>query len=345
VVPLGGHMGIILILVRLRVRARRARAVDASLRGARGDGPGPRRNRFAAAALVLVLAASCGTDAGSGSPGDGLSIVASLYPPSEAAARVGGPAVAVTNLTPPGVEPHDLELDPEQVAEIADADLVLYLGEGFQPAVQDAVVVVAEGEHVDLLQGIVEARSTSEPGEPSGGGVVDPHVWLDPVLMRRIVDRISEALGRLDPANAVGFRKRADAFDGDLAELDEEYRSGLSSCRRRVLVTSHAAFGYLADRYGLTQEPITGLSPEAEPDPERLARLAADVRRTGTTTIFTETLVSPKVAQTLAREAGVATAVLNPLEGLTQQQEQADEDYLSVMRSNLAALRRGLDCA
>jgi zinc transport system substrate-binding protein len=236
-------------------------------------------------------------------------------------------------------------LDPEQVAKIADADLVLYFGEGFQPAVQDAVDVVAEGEHVDLLQGIGEARSTSDPGEPSGGDVVDPHVWLDPILMRRMVDRITEAFDRLDPAHAAGFRTRADAFDADLAELDEEYRSGLSSCRRRVLVTSHAAFGYLADRYGLTQEPITGLSPEAEPDPERLAQLASDVERTGTTTIFTETLVSPKVAQTLAREAGVTTAVLNPLEGLTQQQVQAGDDYLSVMRSNLAALRRGLDCA
>ena len=313
--------------------------------GAPGRRPRPRRTWFAAAALVVVLAASCGADAGSGSPDDGLSIVASFYPLSEAAARVGGPVVSVTNLTPPGVEPHDLELDPDQVAEIAGADLVLYLGEGFQPAVQDAVDVVAEGEHVDLLQGIGDARTTSEPGEPSAGEVVDPHVWLDPVLMRRIVDRIAETLGRLDPAHADGFRARADAFDADLGDLDEEYRSGLSSCRRRVLVTSHAAFGYLADRYGLTQEPITGLSPEAEPDPERLAQLAADVQRTGTTTIFTETLVSPKVAQTLAQEAGVTTAVLNPLEGLTQQQVQAGDDYLSVMRSNLASLRRGLDCA
>jgi zinc transport system substrate-binding protein len=337
-------MGIILILVRPSVRARDAGFIGAPARGARSDRPGPRRIRVAAAALVLVLAASCGADAGSGSPDDGLSIVASFYPLSEAAAKVGGPVVAVTNLTPPGVEPHDLELDPEQVAEIADADLVLYLGEGFQPAVQDAVDVVAEGEHVDLLQGIGNARTTSESLEPSAGDVVDPHVWLDPVLMRRIVDRIAETLGRLDP-HAAGFRTRADVFDADLAEIDEQYRSGLSSCRRRVLVTSHAAFGYLADRYGLTQEPITGLSPEAEPDPERLAQLAADVQRTGTTTIFTETLVSPKVAQTLAQEAGVTTAVLNPLEGLTQQQVQAGENYLSVMRSNLAALRRGLECS
>jgi zinc transport system substrate-binding protein len=338
-------MGIILILGRFLARTRVSRSVGERVRSVRRDRPDPRRARFAAAAVALVLAASCGTDAGSGSPGDGLSIVASFYPLSEAAARVGGPVAAVTNLTPPGVEPHDLELDPEQVAEIADADLVLYLGEGFQPAVQDAVGVVAEGEPVDLLQAIGEARSTSEPGEPSGEDVVDPHVWLAPNLMRRIVDSIAERLSRLDPAHAAGFRTRAGAFDADLVGLDEEYRSGLSSCRRRVLITSHAAFGYLADRYGLTQEPITGLSPEAEPDPEHLAQLAAEVQRTGTTTIFTETLVSPKVAQTLAGEAGVTTAVLNPLEGLTQQQVQAGDDYLSVMRSNLAALRRGLDCA
>jgi zinc transport system substrate-binding protein len=338
-------MGIILILARRPTRAPAGGFIGALARGAPGDRSGHRRDRFAAAALVLGLVASCGADAGSGAPGDRHSIVASFYPLSEAAARIGGPVVTVTNLTPPGVEPHDLELDPEQVAEIEGADLVLYLGEGFQPAVQEAVNVVAEGEHVDLLQGIGETRTTSESGEPPAGDVVDPHVWLDPVLMRRIVDRISETLGRLDPARAAAFRTRAGAFDADLAELDEEYRSGLSSCRRHVLVTSHAAFGYLADRYGLTQEPITGLSPEAEPDPERLAQLAADVRRTGTTTIFTETLVSPKVAQTLAREAGVVTAVMNPLEGLTQQQVQAGEDYLSVMRSNLAALRRGLDCA
>ena len=301
--------------------------------------------RSAAAALVLVFAASCATDASSpDSSGDRLSVVASFYPLSEAAARVGGPVVAVTNLTPPGAEPHDLELDPEQVTDIADADLVLYLGEGFQPAVQDAVGAVAEGEHVDLLD-IPETRSTSEPGEASVGEVVDPHIWLDPVLMRRIVVRVAETLSRLDPERAVAFQNRAAAFGADLAELDDDYRSGLSSCRLRVLVTSHAAFGYLADRYGLTQEPITGISPEAEPDPARLAQLAADVERTGTTTIFTETLVSPKVAQTLAREAGVVTAVLNPIEGLTAQQAQMGEDYLSVMRSNLAALRRALECA
>lgn len=303
-----------------------------------------RRPRSAAAALAL-LAASCATDAGSpGSSGDRLSVVASFYPLSEAAARVGGPVVAVSNLTPPGAEPHDLELDPEQVTEIADADLVLYLGEGFQPAVQEAVGVVAEGEYVDLLRDLPEARSTSEPGELSGGDVVDPHVWLDPVLMRRIVDRIAETLARLDPGRAAAFQNRAAAFGTDLAQLDDDYRSGLSSCRLRVLVTSHAAFGYLAARYGLAQEPITGISPEAEPDPERLAQLAQDVERTGTTTIFTETLVSPKVAQTLAREAGVLTAVLNPLEGLTAQQAEMGDDYLSVMRSNLTALRRALEC-
>jgi zinc transport system substrate-binding protein len=334
-------MGIILILGRRRARAADRAHADAVLRHRRASRP-----RFAAAALALVLAASCSADAGSpGSSGDRLSIVASFYPLYEAAGRVGGPVVAVTNLTPPGAEPHDLELDPEQVTEIAQADLVLYLGEGFQPAVQDAVDTVAEGQSEDLLAGISSMGGSPQPDEPTTADVVDPHIWLDPVLMRGVVDRIAAALGRLDPEHAAAFGDRASVFDAELEELDDEYRSGLSSCRRRVLVTSHTAFGYLADRYGLTQEPITGLSPEAEPDPERLAQLAAEVERSGSTTIFTETLVSPKVAQTLAREAGAVTAVLNPLEGLTEEQEQRGEDYLAVMRSNLAVLRRALGCA
>jgi zinc transport system substrate-binding protein len=332
-------MGIILILVLGAARPDGGVPSPRSVRRGRPSGP-----RLAAAVLV-VLAASCGTNPGSlGPPGDRVSIVASFYPLSEAAGRVGGPFVAVANLTPPGAEPHDLELDPEQVTEIAEADLVLYLGEGFQPAVQDAIDAVAEGEPVDLLRKISRARGTPEPVEPQAGGVVDPHVWLDPVLMRRIVDDIAATLAGLDPDHAAAFHDRAGDFGAELRELDDEYRSGLSSCRRRILVTSHDAFGYLADRYGLTLEPITGVSPEAEPDPERLAQLAAEVERTGTTTIFTETLVSPKVAQTLAQEVGVVTAVLDPLEGLTQEQAQQGGNYLSVMRSNLAALRRALDC-
>jgi len=268
-------------------------------------------------------------------------VVASFYPLAEAARRVGGATVAVDNLTPPGVEPHDLELSPKEIEAIATADVVLYLGQGFQPAVEDALGV-ATGVRVDLLEGIPVRPG---PDEGSGDSVTDPHVWLDPTLMSRIVSRVATALTKADPAGAEAFAANARTYRAELAALDEEFRTGLASCARDLIVTSHAAFGYLADRYGLRQEPISGLSPEAEPDPRRLAELADLVRANGVTTIFTEELVSPAVADALARETGATTAVLDPLESLTPAEAAAGEDYLSVMRRNLAALQRGLGCA
>jgi zinc transport system substrate-binding protein len=178
----------------------------------------------------------------------------------------------------------------------------------------------------------------------AGDGDADPHVWLDPILYRRLVEEVHAALDEASPENASTFEANAKAFDAELAQLDQQFRSGLAGCPRTVIVTAHAAFGYLAARYGLTQEPIAGLSPEAEPSAQRLAELADLVRREGVTTIFTEELVSPKVAATLAGEVGVTTAVLNPLEGLTEQQVAAGENYVSVMLENLRTLQIALGC-
>jgi zinc transport system substrate-binding protein len=291
------------------------------------------------AGLTLALAA-CGAGR---SPASGrTTVVASFYPLAEAARRVGGSAVTVTNLTPPGVEPHDLELSPDEIEAIATADVVLYLGEGFQPAVEDAVGQ-AEGHPVDLLRGMPVKEGPPEEGQ--GGSVTDPHVWLDPKLMSRIVDRIRSALADVDPAHAAAFDANAQAFQRQLSALDETYRSGLAACARDIIVTTHAAFGYLADAYGLRQEAISGISPEAEPDPRRLAQLADLVRSNGVTTIFTESMVSPAVADALARETGATTAVLNPLEGLTAAEVAAGDDYVSVMVHDLSLLRTALGCS
>jgi zinc transport system substrate-binding protein len=292
-----------------------------------------------AAGLLTLAGGACASAPPSSTTG--VTVVASFYPLAEAARRVGGATVAVDNLTPPGVEPHDLELSPKEIEAIATADVVLYLGQGFQPAVEDALGV-ATGVRVDLLEGIPVRPG---PDEGSGDSVTDPHVWLDPTLMSRIVGRVATALTKADPAGAAAFAANARTYRAELAALDEEFRTGLASCARDLIVTSHAAFGYLADRYGLRQEPISGLSPEAEPDPRRLAELADLVRANGVTTIFTEELVSPAVADALARETGATTAVLDPLESLTLAEAAAGEDYLSVMRRNLAALQRGLGCA
>ena len=302
--------------------------------------------RFGRAALVGASLASllsgC-SRSGSAAEVDRVSVVASFYPLAEAASRVGGDLVSVENLTPPGVEPHDLELAPDDIEAIATADVIVYLGGGFQPAAEDAL---AEAEHavtVDALNAV--ATNAAPASEAEEGLTVDPHVWLDPARYEEIVRAVADALAKADPANEATYAANAQAYVAQIAALDEEFRTGLSDCERTTIVTSHEAFGYLADAYGLTQVGILGLSPEAEPDPRRLAELRDLVEREGVTTIFAEELVSPKVAETLANEAGVQVAVLNPIESLTDAQEQAGEDYLSLMRENLDTLRKALDCA
>jgi zinc transport system substrate-binding protein len=302
--------------------------------------------RFGRAALVGASLASllsgC-SRSGSAAEVDRVSVVASFYPLAEAASKVGGDLVSVQNLTPPGVEPHDLELAPDDIEAIANADVIVYLGGGFQPAVEDAL---AEAEHavtVDALNAV--ATNAAPASEAEEGLTVDPHVWLDPARFEEIVRAVADGLAKADPANEASYAAKAQAYVAQIAALDQEFRAGLSDCERTTIVTSHEAFGYLADAYGLTQVGILGLSPEAEPDPRRLAELRDLVEREGVTTIFAEELVSPKVAETLANEAGVQVAVLNPIESLTDAQEQAGEDYLSLMRENLDTLRRALDCA
>ena len=266
--------------------------------------------------LSVALLAGCG---GSQPDDERVEVVAAFYPIAYAAEHVA-PEAEVENLTPAGAEPHDLELSARDVQRVQEADKVLYLGAGFMPALEQAVEGRANA--VDLLAG--------------QGAAQDPHVWLDPLRYVRIVQEIARGLG--DPASA-------DELTARLERLDGEFRRGLADCERRELVTSHAAFGYLAATYRLEQIPLNGISPEVEPSAKAIEALVEQVERQRATTIFFETLVSPKLAETVAREAGVRTAVLNPLEGLTQEQVEQGADYFSVMRENLAALREALSCA
>jgi zinc transport system substrate-binding protein len=275
------------------------------------------------AAGALALSAGCGGSSAAGGGSGRESVVASFYPLAFAAEQVGGSRVAVTNLTPPGAEPHDLEVSPSDVAEIREADLVLLLGKDFQPQLEEAA---GKGANVLLLLDTPRLAL-----RPNG----DPHVWLDPVRYTKIVARIGEALGDEAAAGRLAGRLRA---------LDGELRRGLSHCERHDIVTSHEAFGYLADRYGLRQIAITGVSPEAEPEPGKLQEVVDLVRERGVTTIYFETLVSPEIAETVARETGATTAVLDPIEGLTEDEAARGEDYFSLMRRNLLALRQGLGC-
>lgn len=269
--------------------------------------------------LVLVAAVAAGCGGGGDAGGGGDEVVAAFYPLAFLAERIA-PDAAVRNLTPPGAEPHDLELSPRDVANLREARHVLYLGGGFMPSLEDAVA--GRSNAVDLLDGVPRLDD-------------DPHVWLDPGRYATLARRAAAALGH--PA-------AADPLVARLERLDGEFREGLARCERREIVTSHAAFGYLAAAYGLEQVALTGLSPEAEPSPRRLEELVERIRRERATTVFFETLVSPGLAETVAREAGAQTAVLDPLEGLSDADAARGDDYFTVMRRNLAALRAALGC-
>jgi zinc transport system substrate-binding protein len=269
-------------------------------------------------------------------------VVASFYPLAYAAQRVGGDRVDVTNLTPAGAEPHDLELTPKQIDQLLDADLVLDLGRNFQPAVEKASEQ-RDGPTVKLLD-VLPVKTGGKTVDEDDPDALDPHVWLDPVLMGDIATQVQRALTKTDRSGRATYQRNADAFRAQLAALDTRFSEGLGDCDRKLIVTAHEAFGYLARRYGLRQEGVAGLSPDAEPDPKRLADLTDLVDRDGVTVVFTEELVSPRIADTLAREAGVRTEVLDPLEGLGAAKQRRGATYTSVMDTNLAKLRDALGC-
>jgi len=289
--------------------------------------------------LVSALIGTASLPAVAASP---VKVVGAFYPVAYAAQRVGGDRVEVTNLTPAGAEPHDLELSPKQIDEILDASVVFDMGHRFQPAVEKAAEE-RDGPTVTLLDRlpINAGHKHVAEGDPNA---LDPHVWLDPVLMRNMVDQVRAALTTADPKGRAVYTRNAAKFDQQLQALDARYRAGLSKCAIHVIVTSHEAFGYLARRYGLQQQGVAGLSPDAEPDAKRIAQLTDLVKRDHVKVVFTETLVSPRIADTLAREAGVRTDVLDPLEGLTDRDIARGANYISVMNNNLAKLRTALDC-
>ena len=296
-----------------------------------------------------LLLAGCGGSADEA--GNGRSAVAAFYPLAWVTGRVAGDEWTVENLTQSGQEPHDLSLTIAQTAALEDADLIV-LEDGFQPAVDGSVEgadapVLDAAAVVDLLPaGEDEHEGEEHEGETdeehAEHGELDPHFWLDPLLVADFADAVADELGEIDPDAAQTYADNAAALRTELESLDADYTAGLASCDRTTTVVSHQAFGYLT-RYGLDFEPIAGLSPDAEATAADLARLQELITEDGVTTVFSERLVSPKMAETLADDLGVSTAVLDPIEGLSD--DTADEDYLSLMRENLTALQRANGCS
>ena len=305
-------------------------------------------------AATLFGTAACAAGAGGGGAGGGddkVAVIGSFYPMAWVAQRVAGSAASVTTLTKPGAEPHDLELTPRQIVDVARADLIVYI-KGLQPAVDQAIDQHAKDKAVDAVALVrtlpvsgttnAGARGSGGSGQSHGRGARDPHLWLDPGRLATVATTVANRLTASDPGHAATYQANARALVADLHTLAGAFATGLHACRQKVIVTSHAAFAYLAERYGLTQVSVAWIDPQAEPSPARLAALTGEIHRTGATTVFTETLASPKVAQTLAREAGARTAILDPVEGLPA---GSKGDYLSIMRQNLQTLRSALGCS
>ena len=301
-------------------------------------------------ALVTTLAsalllAGCGGSADGA--GNGRSAVAAFYPLAWVTGRVAGDEWTVDNLTGPGTEPHALALGSRQPAAVAGADLVV-LEPDFQPAVDENVetnapdaVVVDAAEVVDLMPASEHEHEHEHEEAGHDHGDLDPHFWQDPLLMADLADAVADQLAELDPDGATTYADNAAELRTELETLDQEYTDGLATCERTTTVVSHEAFSYLS-RYGLTFEAIAGLSPDAEPTPADLARLQDLITTDGITTVFAERLASTKMADSLAGDLGLETAVLDPIEGLSD--ETADEDYLSLMGENLDALRTANAC-
>ena len=326
-----------------------------------------RRHLAAVAALALAGSlASCAalspgsdsTAAASGAgptaaPSGALTVSTSFYPIQYLAQAIGGEHVAVTSVTPTNVEPHDFELSPKDVTALSASSLVLYVS-GFQPSLDDALAQVSGPAVVDLAgsvdlvhhDGVEEEHeegategATEAAHDHGAAAALDPHFWLDPVRMQAAAKAVEAALAQADPAHADDYAANLDTLNATLTDLNTSYSTGLGHCERTTFVTSHAAFGYLADRYGLTQASISGVDPESEPSPAELAEVKKIVESTGTTTIFTEELVSPETAQAVAAETGAQTRVLSPIESAPE-----DGDYAGTMRTNLEELRTALSC-
>ncbi|UIX34734.1 metal ABC transporter solute-binding protein, Zn/Mn family [Streptomyces sp. GQFP] len=303
----------------------------------------------AATALGLGALSACSSDSSASDRNvtGQLDVVASFYPMQYLAEQIGGRHVSISTLTEPGQEPHDLEISAKQTAQLQEADAVLYL-KGLQPAVDEAVSQSEAKTKIDAatLTTLEDHGSTehSHEGEEAhsdeDASALDPHVWLDPVKYAEIADGVSAAFQKADPTNAAEYKLNTKALTAKLTSLDTSFEDGLKNTASKVFFTNHAAFGYLAERYGLTQEAIAGVDPESEPSAARMKELQQEAKADGVTTVFYETLVSDKTAKTLAEDANLKTDVLDPLEGITE--KSRGDDYIAVMEANLKALQTAL---
>ncbi|WP_328496466.1 zinc ABC transporter substrate-binding protein [Streptomyces sp. NBC_00414] len=305
----------------------------------------------AATALTLGSLSACSSDSSAADSSGKLDVVASFYPLQFLAEEIGGSHVSVSTLTEPGQEPHDLEISAKQTAQLQESDVALYLKD-LQPSVDeaigqsevrtkiDAATLTDLEKHGNEVGGHAAEHDDEHGHEDEEGSGLDPHIWLDPVKYAEVAEGVGKAFEKADPDNAATYKKNTAALVKKLDGLDTRFEDGLKDTRTKVFITTHAAFGYLAERYGLTEEAINGLDPESEPSANRVKDLEKMAKADGVSTVFYETLVSDKTAKTIAADANLKTDVLDPIEGITK--KSRGDDYIQVMDANLKALQTAL---
>lgn len=304
--------------------------------------------------IILVIGSlltGCGKEEISPVADGKVNVIVSVYPLEDFAKKIGGEHVHVTNMIPPGVEAHDFELTPKDMERITKADVFVYNGAGFESWIDQVVKNLDKGKTtvVESTKGIKLLSAKENHDEEEGHkedehnhGDYDPHVWLDPIRAKEQAENIKEGLVKADPDHKADYEKNYQKLVGDLAVLHQEYEELIQKAKKKEIVVSHSAFNYLANRYGLEQIAITGISPSQEPSPKELKQIIETVKEHQVKYILFETLVSSKVADVVKREVNAEALTLNPLEGLTKEEVAQGADYFSVMRKNKENLAKAL---
>lgn len=302
--------------------------------------------------LVSILLTACGSEEKKeASADDKIQVMTTFYPMYEFTKEVVGNKGDVELLIPAGTEPHDFEPSAKDLAKISDSDVFVYNSPELETWTEnltdtidtDKTKIIQAAKEIELMDGAEhDHEDDHDHDDHDHEHELDPHVWLDPALAIKEVETIRDQLSKKYPDDQTTFEKNAASYIDELKALDAEYQTAFKDAKNKTFVTQHAAFGYLAKQYGLTQEAISGVSPDQEPSPSRLSELKHYVDDHQVEVIYFEENASSKVAETLSKETGVKLAVLNPLESLTEKQIKAGENYLSIMRENLTALKQAI---
>ncbi len=268
-------------------------------------------------------------------------VVASFYPLYDFAKNVGGDRINVSIMIPAGVEPHEYEPSPSDIIQLTNANLFIYNGAGLEswaPKLLEGInnsdlIVVNTSKNISLI----DSQDNDVPGS-------DPHVWLSPVLAKIQVESIKNALIEADPAGKSFYEQNTLTYLNKLDILDTNFRQVFATCKKKDILITHATLAYFCKEYGCNQVPVEGVNAEGEPSPAALAAIIDQAKAKNITTVFVESLINPKSAQTIANDIKGTVAVFNSVHGVTQEEEQNGKNYLSLMQENIKIIKNNLNC-